>query len=133
MPRKHKLRAVLDADGRTQKQLAVDSGKSASTISHIMCHRGPDVDIENWQPTRTKADTIVALTVELGCIPPGDYSVEEVIAYAKGKKIPFLANEISEAVRRGLVKPSRRGELRRQPARSSTRTTPTGVPLRAVA
>lgn len=112
MPQKHRLRTVRDNDGRTQKQLAADAGISASTISDIECHRGADVPLEQWRPTRTRANTIVALTVALGCIPVGEYSVEELIARAKKRDIPFAANEISEAVRRGLVPPSRRGESR---------------------
>lgn len=133
VPQKHKLRAVRDNDGRTQKQLAADSGISASTISHIECHRGPDVPLSEWRPTRTRAHTIIALVVELGCIPVGEYSVEELIVRAKKRDIPFSANEISEAVRRGLVPPSRRGELRRQPVRSTTRTPARRGHLRAVA
>lgn len=111
MLQKHKLRTVRDNDGRTQKRLAVNSGISASTISHIECHRGPDVPLSEWRPIRTRAQTIIALTVALGCIPVGEYSVEELISLANERDIPFAANEISEAVRRGLVPPSRRGEL----------------------
>ena len=112
MPQKHRLRAVRDNDGRTQKQLAADSGISASTISHIECHRGPDVPLGEWRPTRTKLQTIVNLAVALEQLPPGTYDLEEVIVFAREHKIVFAPNEIHEAVRLGLVKPSRRGKAR---------------------
>lgn len=93
MPVKHKLRAERTECGYTQKALGAAAGVSPSTISHIECHRGPDVPRSQLHPTKTKTDTAVRLVVALEKIPPGEYTEEE---FARIQKF-FTRAELFEA------------------------------------
>lgn len=80
MQGKHKLRAERDSCGLTQKELGAAAGVSPSTISHIECHRGPNVPRDQLRSTKTKLDTACRLAVAVDRIPPGEYSLEEFIS-----------------------------------------------------
>lgn len=92
MQDKHRLRAERNNCGYTQKALGARADVSPSTISHIECHRGPDVPSRQRATTKTKQATAQKLAVALGCIKPGVYTVEQ---FARKQKI-FTAVELFE-------------------------------------
>lgn len=80
MQGKHKLRGVRDQYGLTQKQLSASSSVSSSTISHIECHRGPDVPSGERRKTKTRLSTALKLCQALNQLPPGSYSLDAFVA-----------------------------------------------------
>lgn len=108
MPQKHKLRAARDEAGYTQKSLRELSGVSTSTISHIECHRGPDVPRSEWRPTKTKLSTALKLASALSHLPPGEYSLDE---FVRSQRL-FTELEIYEAVRKQYAAAGRRRHLK---------------------
>ena len=94
---KHRLRTVRDEAQLTQRELSARARVSTSTISHIECHRGPDVPVSERRPTRTKLSTALKLSVALNRLPPGDYSFREF--FGSGQTL-FSEAEIYQAVRR---------------------------------
>lgn len=104
MLEKHNLRSSRNAAHLTQKQLSNSSGVSASTISHIECHRGPNVPKSELRPTKTKLSTALRLTVALEGVAAGDYSIDDFIA----QQTIFTKLEIYEAVRTGYLRTARK-------------------------
>ena len=96
MPNKHKLRTARDGANLTQRELKELSGVSTSTISHIECHRGPDVPRDQLRTTKTKLSTAIKLMHALNNLPPGQYSLDDFVA---GQSV-FSKMEIYEAVRK---------------------------------
>lgn len=119
MPQKHKLRGLRDAAGLTQKDLSWASRVSTSTISHIECHRGPDVPPSERRPTRTKLRTALKLAAALSQLPPGDYTLEEFIS----RQALFTEGELYEAAQTGFLttKPKPRSSRRPAQPRNSER------------
>ena len=95
MLQKHKLRAERDNALLTQRQLAEASHVSTSTISHIECHRGPDVPRSELRKTKTKLKTALKLLSGLGRIAPGEYTLDEFVAMQS----IFTKLEIFEAMK----------------------------------
>ncbi len=95
MPQKHKLRTARDYASLTQRELAEASHVSSSTISHIECHRGPDVPLSELRKTKTKLKTALKLLSGLGRIAPGEYTLSEFVAMQS----IFTELEILEAVK----------------------------------
>lgn len=93
MQGKHKLRAVRDNLGMTQKALGAAADVSPSSISNIECYRGPDVPARKRRPTKTKTATALKLAVATGKIRPGVYTVEEFVA----QQTLFTEAELFEA------------------------------------
>ncbi len=118
MPEKHKLYDKRHNDaGLTQRELAEASNISTSTISHIECHRGPDVPRDRLRTTKTKLDTALKLLAALGCVSPGTYTLD---AFVEAQAV-FTRLEIFEAMKTDRL------QNRRQPKGASKRH------LRAVA
>lgn len=109
MPRKHNLRQARVEAGNTQRQLNELSGVSPSTISHIECHRGPDVPKYERRPTKTKLSTALRLAAALSQLPPGDYSLEEFIL----SQTLFTELEMYEALANQRQRQERRWRRRR--------------------
>ncbi len=117
VPEKHRLRTERAGANLTQRELAEIASISTSTISHIECHRGPDVPRDKLKPTRTKLSTALKLLSALACIAPGEYTLEQ---FAAAQSV-FTEFEIFEAVKMNYLQQGR------QPKRTSRRH------LRAVA
>ena len=105
VPEKHRLRTERDDANLTQRELAEVANVSTSTISHIECHRGPDVPRDKLKPTRTKLSTALKLLSALACITPGEYTLEQ---FAAAQSI-FTEFEIFEAMKTDRL------QSRRQP------------------
>lgn len=108
MPTKHKLRAARDGAKLTQKQLKELSGVSTSTISHIECHRGPDVPKSERRPTKTKFSTALNLAAALSRLKPGEYTLAEFIS----AQSIFTELEIYEALANQREREARRRRRR---------------------
>jgi transcriptional regulator with XRE-family HTH domain len=117
--RHHKLRGERNAQGLTQVELGHRASVSPSTISHIECHRGPDVPREQLRPTKTKFSTAARLVnalmgpiVEEHNIPAGTYSIEELVALVNGNLVDkqqiFTLLEIYEIAQAGKPKRSKK-------------------------
>lgn len=101
MLHKHTLRTVRDDAGLTQRRLSQAAGVSTSTISHIECHRGPDVPRSERRKTKTRLSTALKLSLALSQLPPGDYELSDFIV----SQTLFTEGEIYEAVRKQFVRP----------------------------
>jgi transcriptional regulator with XRE-family HTH domain len=111
---KHKIREARNTKGLTQKSLGASAGVSASTISHIECHRGPDVPRAERRPTKTRFSTALKLSVALAGIKPGDYTFEEFVKLQSH----FGEAELYEALVNQQARDRRRRQRRNRHLRS---------------
>ncbi|HTK39657.1 MAG TPA: helix-turn-helix transcriptional regulator [Patescibacteria group bacterium] len=100
----HRLRSARHAAQQTQRSLGAQAGVSASTISHIECHRGPDVPAEQRRKTKTRLTTALKLSAALAQLPPGDYSLEEFVErqnlFGEAELYEALVNQRARTLRR---------------------------------
>lgn len=114
MQGKHNVRARRDAADLTQKSLGAIAGVSSSTISHIECHRGPDVPRSERRLTKTRLSTALRLSVALSGMKPGEYTLED---FVRMQNI-FGENELYEAAINQRERERRRQSKQRRHLRS---------------